>query len=134
LASERTSIDGQYGLSWAIGANLTFTVGAVSGAIGKRLPGPVFGIMEMIGTAPSIAVGLYQSIGHPDADRHAWIALTAWSSALFMHGLLSTAIPTPRDRPKHERSSTNRIPFMMMPTVVSDGTRQMPGIAARGSF
>ncbi len=134
LASDKVRIEDRYGLSWAIGANLTLTVGAVSGAIGKRLPGPVFGIMEMVGTAPSIGVGLYRSIGHPDADRHAWIALTAWSSALFMHGLLSTAIPTPRYKPKHPSGSMNPMPFMMMPTVVSDGTRQMPGIAARGDF
>jgi hypothetical protein len=132
IASDQVHLGDLYGLSWAIGANLTFTVGAVSGAFGKRFGGPVFGVIEMVGTAPSIAVGLYRSVRESEPDRAAWIALSAWSGALFLHGLASTIIPSRKK--KNETEAQPRAPFMLAPTVVSDGIRQMPGIAMRGVF
>jgi hypothetical protein len=134
LASDKVRLGDLYGVSWAIGANLTFTVGAVSGLFGKRLGGPIFGIMEMVGTTPSIAVGLYRSLGKVDADQPAWIALTAWSGVLWVHGLASTVIPNPKKNTDEKKSAARRLPFTATPTVVSDGYQQMPGIAVRGIF
>lgn len=135
LASDKVRLGDLYGVSWAIGANLTFTVGAMSGFFGKRLGGPVFGIMEMVGTTPSIAVGLYRSLGKVDADQSAWIALTAWSGALWVHGLASAVISTPKKKIEEKKQNENQgfrcTPF---PTVVSDGYQQMPGIGVRGIF
>jgi len=134
LASDKVRLDDLYGVSWAIGANLTFTMGAVSGIFGKRLGGPLLGIMEMVGTTPSIAVGLYRSFGRVDADQPAWIALTAWSGALWLHGLASTIIKTPKKKPSSTSPTAFGVPFTAVPTVVSDGYQQMPGIAVRGVF
>jgi hypothetical protein len=134
LASDRARLGDLYGVSWAIGANLTFTAGAISGAFGKRLGGPVFGVLEMIGTAPSIAVGIYRSVQPSEPDRGAWIALSAWSGTLFLHGLLSTVVPAPKKDEEDETATRHRLPFMFSPTVVSDGIRQTPGLAMRGVF
>lgn len=134
LASDKVRLGDLYGVSWAIGANLTFTVGAVSGVFGKRLGGPIFGIMEMVGTTPSIAVGLYRSLGRVDADQSAWIALTAWSSVLWLHGLASTVIPTPKKKIDENKQQARSLPFTAFPTVVSDGYQRMPGLGIRGLF
>ncbi len=48
LASDKVHPHDLYGVSWAIGANLAFTSGAVGAAVEKRLGGSTYGIIEMV--------------------------------------------------------------------------------------
>lgn len=126
-----------YGFSWAIGANLTFTSGAVGAAFGKRLGGTVFGLSEMAGTAPTIVVGMVQLTKDTLPDRIAWTAMTAWSSALFVHGAASTVVGlVSRKKPATNEQNPNKsaFRFMLAPTLIPDGRRGVPGIVAGGVF
>lgn len=135
LASDKVRLGDRYGLSWGLAANLTFTAGAISSVFGKRLGGITFGVFEMIGTAPSVAVGLYRSTLPLERDRNAWIGYAAWSSALFLHGVVSTAVGFPNKKEEPTVDPAHREQgFVVVPTVVSDGLRQAPGLVVSGRF
>lgn len=126
-----------YGFSWAIGANLTFTSGALGAAFGKRLGGTVFGFAEMAGTAPTIVVGISQLARETAPDKAAWIMLTSWSGALFVHGAASTVMGFARGKTsakKEARWEDIRPRFTLAPTMFSDGSARIPGVVAGGAF
>lgn len=137
LALDQEKPSHLYGLSWAIGANLAFTSGALGGAFGKRLGGTVFGLSEMAGTAPTIIVGLWQLTKNTSPDRAAWTALTAWSGALFLHGATSTVVGLASGKKTAElerHTIENAFRFMLAPTLIPDGRRNVPGFVAAGVF
>jgi hypothetical protein len=79
----------RYGVAWAIGADAVFTnIALASLGYETHLPSRFTAALEIVATAPSAAVAAYEI--HYDADHRApWIALTAYSSALTLHGLAS---------------------------------------------
>ncbi len=104
-------------------------------------------------TAPGAAVGVYEST-FDRQQRGAWIALTGWSTALVVHGVVSAIVsgrdedsdlppaadPSPpgRTSPRCKRppsaASARRASFAMAPTFLSDGVARIPGIVAVGTF
>lgn len=142
LAAPNTDRRTVYGVSWAIGANLAFTTGAVSALFNERRTPPVaFGILEMLGTTPTILVGASRLLGNDDRYRAPWAALTVWSGALFVHGgiTLATAIvrgrregPAVPEEPPPRYGFAPRLHFA--PTMVSDGVSRAPGIGVSGAF
>ncbi|HRI69551.1 MAG TPA: hypothetical protein PK156_35210 [Polyangium sp.] len=137
LAEDRYPLS-LYGFSWAIGANSAFTSAALGSVIGRRWPGRAFGILEMIATAPNIAVGALR-IADPTSERLTWGALVGWSGVLFTHGLVSAlhgdsnkAGPnTGAARGPWARFQSR---FYFGPTMVTDGVQRMPGFSAGGAF
>jgi len=122
-----------YGFSWAIGANTAFTSAAVGTLIGKRWPGRAFGLIEMVATAPSIAVGSIR-LTDPTSERVAWGALMGWSGVLFMHGLVS-ALHKEKDDESASVSPASFSPRIHFgPTMVSDGIQRLPGFSVGGVF
>jgi hypothetical protein len=139
LASDKVKPGDLYGVSWAIGANLAFTSGAVGAAIEKRLGGVYFGVAEMIGTTPTIVVGLSRFATTRRADPAAWAALMGWSGALFLHGMASTVMgfkeaEAEEEREKKEKAGKTAFQWMAAPTLVSDGVVRAPGIMVGGVF
>jgi hypothetical protein len=129
-----------FGASWAIGANLAFTSGALGAAFDDRLPGAPFGVVEMLGTTPTIAVGISRLVDPKGTDKGAWAALTAWSGALFVHGVASLVTGL-QDKGEEEQQSEqgddkprDGARFYLAPTIVSDGVARVPGIVAGGFF
>ena len=139
LASNKVHPDDLYGVSWAIGANLAFTSGAVGAAVEKRLGGSTYGIIEMVAMTPTIIVGL-SKVSARDDEKEAWAALTAWSGVLFLHGLASTVQgfrdADAEEKGKQKQKTTFRLPFRyaFAPTLVSDGVQGVPGLMVSGSF
>ncbi|HVK63575.1 MAG TPA: hypothetical protein VM694_03830 [Polyangium sp.] len=144
LAAPNTDRGTVYGVSWALGANLAFTTGAVSALVDeKRTPSMAFGILEMLGTTPTILVGAAQLLDPAGRDRAAWTALTAWSGALFVHGgiTLTTAIVRAREDDTDAAKTNAEVPrdgfarrWSFAPTMVSDGVLRAPGIGVSGVF
>lgn len=139
LASNKVHPDDLYGVSWAIGANLAFTSGAVGAAVEKRLGGSTYGIIEMVAMTPTIIVGL-SKVSARDDEKEAWAALTAWSGVLFLHGLASTVQgfrdADAEEKEKQKKKTTFRLPlrYAFAPTLVSDGVQGVPGLMVSGSF
>jgi len=90
LPTARTGV--LYGVSWAAGLDLAFTVPALAAAGKHRLFPRALGAMEVALTVPQIAVASYGLLKDP-GNTAGWAALAGCSSALFVHGLLSAAIP-----------------------------------------
>lgn len=77
--------------STAIGVNTMWTSFALGTATSGRnrfedVPA-VPGVYEILTTAPGIAVGVHQAL-ETDRFREGWIAISAWSGLLTLHGLL----------------------------------------------
>src|SRR5262249_1471294 len=104
LASPQSDTGLLMGGSLAVGANLALTVGAISSATGKRLPGRAFGVVEMLLTTPSIAVGSYELATPGRPSQPPCAGLTAWPGALFVHGVASLAVGIKAERERIERS------------------------------
>jgi hypothetical protein len=117
------------GGSWAIGANAVFTVAAIGGASGRRLPGLPFGVIEMVGTAPSIAVGAYELASPARPFKPAFAGLTVWSGVLFTHGLASLSLgirkklaePKDKEKPPEGAGASAWPRFTFTPTVLAGG-------------
>ena len=146
LASPNTDRGTVYGVSWALGANLAFTTGAVGALFDKRrTPPAAFGVLEVLGTTPTILVGAAQLLDPAGRDKGAWTALTAWSGALFVHGAASITAAFVRARNGNDSelddASSGAKPregfaprFHFAPTMVSDGVSRAPGIGVSGVF
>ncbi|MDI1445594.1 hypothetical protein [Polyangium sp. 6x1] len=140
LAAPNTDRGTVYGVSWALGANLAFTTGAVSALFDDdRTPPVAFGILEMLGTAPTILVGASQLLGNDDRYRAPWAALTAWSGALFVHGGITLATAIARERREEpmtpeQPQAASAARWFVAPTMVSDGVSRAPGIGVSGVF
>jgi len=145
LASPNADPGTVLGVSWALGANLAFTTGAVGSLFHKRrVPPLAFGVLEMIGTTPTILVSAAQLVDPAGRDKEAWAGLTAWSGVLFLHGAATVAAALVRagkdgdlddagiDAKKHRMGFAPRVFFA--PTMVTDGVRRAPGIGVSGVF
>jgi hypothetical protein len=134
-------------VSSAVGANATLTLNALDAATDGDLVGRPMGIGQAIYTTPTLIGGTYEAIRDPE-HRGGWIALTAWSGALFLHGVASAiwdgpsgdpdlAPPPP---PPHPPERRERPPLLVpasiqiAPGVVTDGVAVAPGILAGGNF
>lgn len=133
LISDRTAPGELYGLSWAFGANLTFTSALLGGAVGKRWGGNILGAFEIVGTVPTIAVSVFRAVATEPPYQGAWIALAAWSGVLFGHGLVSTILKVPaKEAPSTTTSKLDAV--RLGPTVLSDGVSRVPGIMVWGAY
>jgi hypothetical protein len=128
------------GGSWAVGANLVFTLGAaVTATHPRRLPGMVFGALEMIGTAPTLAVGVYE-LASPDRPYKAtFAALTAWSGLLFVHGVASLAVGIKERRAQEAKErpaawAPARLRLAIAPTVLTGGPAPARALVLGGTF
>jgi hypothetical protein len=81
-----------YGVSWALGFDLAFTEPAIIGAFKQQLFPRALGGVEMALTAPQIAAASYGLAKDPH-NTAGWAMIAGWSGGLFVHGLLSAAIP-----------------------------------------
>jgi hypothetical protein len=138
-------------VSSAIGANATLTLNALAAAADGELVGRPMGIAQVILTAPSLAGGTYGAIRNPER-RAEWIALSAWSGALFLHGVASaiwdaapdspppsspSEPPSPPEPPPDQREKPPLLvpaSIQFSPGVVTDGVATVPGILAGGRF
>jgi hypothetical protein len=115
------------GASWALGFDTAFSASAIAAAVNGRWFPRALGAVEMALTAPQIAAASY-GIARDRQHLADWAPLTAWSSALFVHGLVSTALPrsappapsAPVEPPK---------PRLLVPASIEVG----PANIARGS-
>jgi hypothetical protein len=96
----------------------------------------------MVSMTPTVVVGL-SKLSARDEDQGAWVALTAWSGALFMHGLASTVMGFKKadaeeteKKKKENQEATIRNPFRFTfaPSLVSDGVQSVPGLMMNGVF
>ena len=143
LAGPRTDNNLLMGGSYAVGANVAFTLGALGAATGGHLPGAYFGGVEMAGTAPALAVGVYELTSPGRPYKPFFAGITAWSGALFAHGLVSLAVGIKeRDADEEEKKkramSSARAPWMsrlqLAPTVLAGGRPRRRGGSRLGVF
>jgi hypothetical protein len=115
-----------YAVSWALGFDMAFTIPAIVAAGQHRLLPRSFSAVEMALTAPQIAAASYGIV--KDRQHLATYApITAWSSALFVHGLVSAAIPR-RDPAAASAPAESPKPPLMVPASIEVG----PATIARG--
>jgi hypothetical protein len=132
------------GASIAVGVDAALSTGAIASTLSGQLSGRDIGVATLALTAPQIAVGGYLVATTPASDRAGWIGLTAWSGALFLHGLASTIrghranVILPRSSPMAWRAP-NDGPRLVVPgsirvgpTVVTDGVASAPGLGVSG--
>lgn len=92
MGSQSVKSGPRYGVSWLIGTNLPLTTGAISSiANDLHVSRPWLAIPEMALTAPQVVAGVYQGV-HDKNNRPGWIAIAAWSGALFVHGTVSLVV------------------------------------------
>ena len=150
-------------LAWssaAVGADIALTTGILASTADGKLSGRPVGITTMLFTAPQVAATSYLAATTPASGRGGWIALSAWSGTLFLHGLVSAihgegrSPPEPEDAPPPvpppsppasitplppvQPVPSNRPPLMVPeslrigPTIVSDGVATAMGIGISG--
>ena len=145
---EKVPADALAGVSTLLGVNSALTLAALGRLTRGHLHSRPIGILTTILSAPGTAVGVYEStFQRPEQGR--WIALTAWSGALLVHGVASALIsdeddepppapppPPPQEGPVLQRAAKREVPtmFSIAPTVLSDGVARMPGVVAVGTF
>jgi hypothetical protein len=78
------------GTSAAVGADAALTTAILVDTRHGRLSTRPIGITTMLFTAPQVAAASYVAATSAVSARGGWIALSAWSGALFLHGLVST--------------------------------------------
>lgn len=149
------------GSSVAVGADLALTTAALASTRNGRLSGRPVGITTMLFTAPQVAAASYIAATSPASDRGGWIALSAWSGALFVHGLVSTIaghgssdpapveapppppiplppLPPAKAPPPPLQMPDNRPPLMVPeslrigPMMVTDGVATAMGVGVSG--
>jgi hypothetical protein len=86
MANPSVEVDARFGVSWMIGANLTFSTGAVASAFSDcRCTKPWFAVPTVLaGTGETIG-SIYQAV-NDEPHRNAWIGMAAWSGVLTLHG------------------------------------------------
>jgi hypothetical protein len=151
LADANTDADAMAGISVITGTNFAFTMAALGRASQRRVHSRVIGVIQSVLTAPGAAVGIYEST-FDRPQRGAWIALSGWSTALVVHGIVSAIVdgapasdpppatdpgPPGTEQPSLQRASRRGFgpaTFTMAPTFLSDGVARVPGIVAVGTF
>ncbi|MEP7122134.1 MAG: hypothetical protein ABJE95_14540 [Byssovorax sp.] len=78
------------GSSIAVGTDIALTTGVLSRAMSGHFSSRPVGITTMLFTGPQVAAAGYLAATEPASSKSGWIALSAWSGALFLHGLVST--------------------------------------------
>jgi hypothetical protein len=149
------------GTSAAVGADAALTTGVLTRTFTGHLSSRAVGITGMVFTAPQVAVASYLGATSP-SSRAGWIALSAWSGGLFLHGLasaiagnhnespppapapappappLSPALPPGQAPSPAPTAPSARPPLLvpgslrMGPMIVSDGVASAPGIGVSG--
>lgn len=149
LADSKTDADAMAGISVLTGTNVALTMAALGRATQGKLHGRGIGVFTMILAAPGVGVGIYEStFARP--QQGAWIGLTAWSGALFVHSAISAIVdgnernepPAAAPEPPPDATTLQRaskhgfgpVSFTIAPTVLSDGVGRMPGLVAAGVF
>jgi hypothetical protein len=120
----------QLGLSAALGANVALTsaaIGVLSGGSRETLS---FGVLQILGTAPTVVVGIRALADRDVGDKPAWAALTAWSGVLFAHGVTNIALGAAGVRAEKKAADRVRLPFVLAPTQIG----RAPGLVAIGAF
>lgn len=140
LASQGVSTTPLYGLSWGIGANAALTNNAVSAATeGRIFVGRSVAITELAFAVPQLAVAGYALHSPQDFPRQraAVLTLGVWSSALFVHGVLSLALyrakPPPTPQTWHVFPSLIGRELGPAPAA-GIATGRVPGLVLRGVF
>jgi hypothetical protein len=137
-ASRRVDPGALYGASWAVGIDSALTVNAIGAARSPRLMGRSAGTVEMVLTAPQMAVATTEAAVTKDGeDRTGWLLLDGWAGALFVHGAASAVVGDP---PREPASSHNgRAPRVPNGPFVDGSLRFAPmpvtggaGVALRG--
>lgn len=139
LASPHVSTSTLYGISWGIGFDTAFTNDAIGRAVAGEFAPRSVAIMQLVASAPQIALGAYALRSPRDfpRQREAAIALGAWSSALFVHGALSLALYRPKPEPGAEPkpdAKQKQQSFHLVPSLVSADLALAPGLVAVGRF
>ena len=139
-----------FGASPLIGTNVALTSFAIGRAAFGHLGGRPFGVLETVLTAPQVALGGVQA-SRDAANRPGWIALSAWSGALLVHGIASIIAgphetpppeppppPPPRPTPPEEEKPPLKVPYPYTirfgPMLVTDGVARAPGMGVVGAF
>lgn len=140
LANHDVPAGPRFGVSFMIGANFVLTTGAITTAfVGHHVASPWLAIPEIaIGSAQAVP-SFVQAARDPD-HRAAWIGLGAWSTAIVAHGAVSAVISandrTSDDdvaRPDGKKKEAG-LPFVVAPTVYTEGATSMPGAVVVGMF
>lgn len=149
LADSKTDADAMAGIAVLSGTNVALTMAALGRLTQGKLHGRGIGVFTMILAAPGLGVGIYEStFSRP--QQGAWIGLTAWSGALFVHSTISAIVdgdkrndpppaapePYPGAAPLQQaaKHGLGPVSFTIAPTVLSDGASRMPGLVAAGVF
>lgn len=147
------------GTSVAVGTSATLTTGVLTRTFSGHLSSRPVGIAGMVLTAPQVAVASYLGATEP-SSRAGWIALSAWSGGLFLHGLVSAIAgnhgkdldspppvppPSPPSSPPLQQgpspsplAPSDRPPLLVPeslrvgPMIVTDGVASAPGIGVSG--
>ena len=129
LASPRVSTRALYGLSWGIGANTALSNNAVAMALEKMWLRPSVAITQLAFAVPQLAVAGYALHSPEDFPRQraAVLTLGAWSSALFVHGVLSLALYRPKPLPPQQT-------WRVVPSMIESELALAPAITAVGDF
>ncbi len=98
-ATKKTDPGTLYGVSWAAGANLAFTLPAVSASTRGTLLDRTSGVLEMMATTPQIVVATTVATRESGSERAAWYALDGWAGVLFVHGAASTIVGQREEEP-----------------------------------
>jgi hypothetical protein len=139
LATTRVRPGVLAGGSIAVGVDAALTTGVVASTLSGQLSGRAIGVTTLVLTAPQVAVGGYLAATTPASDRAGWIGLTAWSGALFLHGLASTIRGHRANVSLPRSSAAAEGPRLLVPgsirvgpTVVTDGVASAPGLGVSG--
>lgn len=144
--------DALAGVSTLIGINATVSLAAIGRLSRGHLHSRGIGILSSVLTMPGTIVGVYEStVQRPEQGQ--WIALTAWSGVLLVHGIASAVTsddrtydddppppppppPPPMEGPVLQRAAKREAPpsFTLAPTFLTDGVARMPGVMAVGTF
>ncbi len=134
------------GSSIVVGIDVALTSGVISSLGAGRFPGRAGGVVTLLFTGPQVAATGYLAAISPASDRGGWIALSAWSGALFTYGLVSAihdhgaarAVTTSAPPAPPPLVPDKRPPLIVPesirlgPTVVSDGVASAVGIGVSG--
>lgn len=120
--------------SYAVAADMLLTTWAVKDAASGRLAGPSHAIMELLLTAPQVALSVYGAVTTASSSEHAGlIALASWSGALFMHGALSLSLPS-KEPPPALPTTPPEVTFELAPAMLGAGSARAPGMQVHGAF
>lgn len=141
LANKDVPAGPRFGVSFMIGANFVLTTGAITSAfVGNHAASPWLSIPEIAVGAAQAVPSFVQAARDPD-HRAAWIGLGAWSTAIVAHGAVSAVVSAntrtsdeavSRVDPKKKEQAG--LPFVVAPTVYTEGKASMPGAVLVGAF